>query len=626
MKIYKAIFIIIATVVLVSYLTINLYFHSDEPAYSGVITIDGITDTVEVYADEYGMPYVFAQNNKDLFFSAGYIVAKERLFQLSLIKAIINGNLADLLGEKFIRHDQYIQSKNRFLNKNHLVISEDYQALIESFCNGINVYMENSPNGLPISFKLAKAQPNKWSATDVIAALELMTNNYLADLNSHIINRAVNKYFGESRSFIFDIDTTNINSIPTLDELMLEYDIMNLIGTSGSLIGSKGFIVPAALASENRPIFIFNNNCGYSLPTKWFDIYLNSGDYNVNGSTIIGFPLPLVGNNETAVYALNGKTSEENINSIFDLAQNNLVNDNPSLFLVDTSGKYHSGSALSLYSNIESIDNLEVGDVIEKYHQNDNSKKADMLNHIMNNYIDLESEPELSKLNNWNGDESSTSKTAMLVNTIFKNLVKGIFKDELSLIDDNLFDLFLRNTKLVEYELENVIRDPESSWLDDINTINYTEELDDIINEAIDLSLTELKSRYGIIYYEWGKVNQPRFEHILQKKNTSKLFTDFDIKELPRNGSNERRNLQEFLYNENLTPVSISALTKIFDLSDLKVSYSRLIPGQSGNPSSSHYSDQIDLYANESFRRIMYDEDVIRSSNSFQHLILCPSE
>lgn len=624
MKIYKIILLITAAIFIAFFLTINIYFNGDIPMYSGKIAVGGITDTVEVYTDEYGMPYIFAKNNEDLFCTIGYTMAKDRLFQLSLIKAIVNGNIADILGDDYLEHDQYIKSNRQ--SKEEFAIDDEYRALLESFCRGINSYIDDNPTGNSVSFKIANSTPIKWVPSDVVSAIDLMVNNNLADLNNLTVQNAVNKYYGESHSFDINVVNSQANSNLTNSEMILEYEIMDLIGASGSPVGSAGYIVHASLTTDKKAVFIFNDNWGYRQPTKWFDIHLNGGDFNVSGSTVVGFPLPLVGRNQTTVYANLGNAPNEIINAIFEIAKNSPTNNFPSLFVADTSGNYNDAIVSDLYDKIDNLDKLNIEDILKKYHQNDNSNKVSLFNFLISNYVDLDKYPELVVLANWDGDESITSDTALLANIILKNLVESIFLDELSLIDDDLYSLFLRNTKLVDSALENVIRNSESSWIDDINTINYTEEIADIVNKAAHNSLIEIKRKYGRTNYKWGKVNPPSFEHILANKRASKFCINFNTKLLSRKGSNKSRVVQEFIYDDNLTPLSTTVMTKVFDLSDLGVTYSRLLPGQSGNPSSMHYSNQIDLYANSSFREISTNEDAIRNSDSFQHLILYPSE
>ena len=50
------------------------------PQYKGKIKISSLIDSVHVYTDSYGVPHIFANNEKDLFFTAGYLAAIERLF------------------------------------------------------------------------------------------------------------------------------------------------------------------------------------------------------------------------------------------------------------------------------------------------------------------------------------------------------------------------------------------------------------------------------------------------------------------------------------------------------------------------------------------------------------------
>ncbi|GAG01777.1 unnamed protein product, partial [marine sediment metagenome] len=87
MKYLKYILTIGAMLILLTFLTFKLYFHYDIPEYGGTQSLSGLQDTVEVFTDPYGIPHVFAKNNKDLFYTAGYIIARERLFQLSLLAA-----------------------------------------------------------------------------------------------------------------------------------------------------------------------------------------------------------------------------------------------------------------------------------------------------------------------------------------------------------------------------------------------------------------------------------------------------------------------------------------------------------------------------------------------------------
>ena len=74
------------------------WLHSPLPQYVGEKKLPSLQKKVDVYTDKFGVPHVFAENEKDLFFSAGYIAARERLFQLSMVALAVKGELASVLG------------------------------------------------------------------------------------------------------------------------------------------------------------------------------------------------------------------------------------------------------------------------------------------------------------------------------------------------------------------------------------------------------------------------------------------------------------------------------------------------------------------------------------------------
>ena len=48
------------------------------PLIEGTHSISGLIDQVDIYTDKYGVPHVFSENEKDLFYAAGYIAARDR--------------------------------------------------------------------------------------------------------------------------------------------------------------------------------------------------------------------------------------------------------------------------------------------------------------------------------------------------------------------------------------------------------------------------------------------------------------------------------------------------------------------------------------------------------------------
>jgi penicillin amidase len=84
------------------YLTIN-WLHPPLPKYEGEIKVENLNKVVKVYTDSYGVPHIFAENEEDLFFTAGYLSARERLFQLSTVALAVKGELGSVFGNDLIK-------------------------------------------------------------------------------------------------------------------------------------------------------------------------------------------------------------------------------------------------------------------------------------------------------------------------------------------------------------------------------------------------------------------------------------------------------------------------------------------------------------------------------------------
>ena len=84
---------------------VTIYLKSVSPVYDGVMIINDVSDTVEVRYDHYGVPHIYAENDTDAYFALGYAVARERLFQMELLRRVGSGRLAEIFGKDLVIFD-----------------------------------------------------------------------------------------------------------------------------------------------------------------------------------------------------------------------------------------------------------------------------------------------------------------------------------------------------------------------------------------------------------------------------------------------------------------------------------------------------------------------------------------
>ncbi|MBI3210345.1 MAG: penicillin acylase family protein, partial [Candidatus Solibacter usitatus] len=142
-------------------------------AAAAVVLLAGLQQPVEILRDQWGVPHIYASNAHDLFFAQGYIVAKDRLFQIDLWRRINVGNLAEVQGPAAIPRDR-IARLVRYRgdwDKEWTAYAPDAKAIATAFTDGINAYIDGLGVAMPLEFRLAGYKPARWRAEDCAARI-----------------------------------------------------------------------------------------------------------------------------------------------------------------------------------------------------------------------------------------------------------------------------------------------------------------------------------------------------------------------------------------------------------------------------------------------------------------------
>ena len=86
MKQYQKILFIIASVLGSLFIILILYIDNFGPQYSRHIRVEGIRNRTEIQFDEFGIPHIYAENEKDLFFSLGYVTSFHSPKRISILE------------------------------------------------------------------------------------------------------------------------------------------------------------------------------------------------------------------------------------------------------------------------------------------------------------------------------------------------------------------------------------------------------------------------------------------------------------------------------------------------------------------------------------------------------------
>lgn len=145
-------------------------------------TIDGLTDDVTVYRDEWGIPHIYGNNQNDIAFALGYTQAEDRLFFMDLARRFARGQLSEILGPSTLGTDMVTKTKlleysaekmYRSLQSTSDPELRAYYEYVESFVRGVNFYVKTHPD-LPLEFRLLDYEFRPWTGLDCMAIAYFM--------------------------------------------------------------------------------------------------------------------------------------------------------------------------------------------------------------------------------------------------------------------------------------------------------------------------------------------------------------------------------------------------------------------------------------------------------------------
>ena len=132
----------------------------------GETELAGLRDEVEVLRDRWGVPHIYAQNTDDLFFAQGYVAAQDRLWQLDMWRRWLEGRTAEISGPERFESDRMMRllSWRGGLSEEELdSYHPETERILQAFVGGINAFIEDSADNLPVEFKLTGLRPEPWT-------------------------------------------------------------------------------------------------------------------------------------------------------------------------------------------------------------------------------------------------------------------------------------------------------------------------------------------------------------------------------------------------------------------------------------------------------------------------------
>ncbi|GGK81627.1 penicillin acylase family protein [Ornithinimicrobium pekingense] len=165
------------------------------PQTTGDIEIPGLTGQVDVVRDALGVAHIYADTPEDLFRAQGFVAAQDRFFQMDLRRHVVNGRLAELVGEGGVETDRVIRTMGwrRVAEQELPLLDPTARGYLQAYTAGVNAYIEQHGSASRMGLEyavLARSAPGyqvePWDPVDSLAWLKAMAwdlrGNYTEEL------------------------------------------------------------------------------------------------------------------------------------------------------------------------------------------------------------------------------------------------------------------------------------------------------------------------------------------------------------------------------------------------------------------------------------------------------------
>ncbi len=304
-------------------------------------------DSVEVAIDDRGVPHIFASQEPDAYRALGFVVARDRLFQLEIQTRAAAGTLTELVGPAALPLDREARKLGFARVVDRMMASADTAGeafrSIRAYAQGINAWQDAmGRSDVPLEFRLLGVKPSRWRPEHTLFLLGRMAVTLALNDASLAKARAAALVGWPAAEALFPVnapiqepiqpnllDSTRFDFAPIPgpgpgDPFALalggtgrarsELDRWG-VGATGDedAVGSNNWAVAPGRTREGHPLLAGDPHLELTLPSIWYQAHLVVPDrLDVSGVTLPGAPWVIIGFNRSIAWSLTNTGSDVN--------------------------------------------------------------------------------------------------------------------------------------------------------------------------------------------------------------------------------------------------------------------------------------------------------------------------
>lgn len=295
--------------------------------------IPGLKGLVEVRVDARGVPTIMAQELLDAFRVQGYLMARERLFQMELQRRAAGGELAEIAGAGALPLDRLHRTYGfaQVAEAAAAKLSKEDGDVLNALSDGINAFITSHDARWGLEFKLMGFNPRAWTPADSLRTLLLMHEDLSTSWKSELMAGRLAKLPPATRDFLMprivegdgpiwpdakselpstegfmaapppavaDSPQLRMKRKAALEALPFTLPLGGGLGQRVDGIGSNAWAVSGRKTTTGKALLANDPHLGLQAPNLWYPMRIQWNGRFVQGVSLPGLPGIIIGHND----------------------------------------------------------------------------------------------------------------------------------------------------------------------------------------------------------------------------------------------------------------------------------------------------------------------------------------
>ena len=310
-RIFITIVLLLLVIAVGGVILVVVLLRASLPKLDGEVRVPGLESPVKITSDRYGIPTIVAHSRMDAMLALGYVTARDRLWQIDILRRRAAGRLSEILGKGALGVDRR-QRTIGFARAAKAIaanLPKDQKEILHSYASGINAYIKEA-KVLPFEFLILRYRPEPWAVEDSILVIlnifqdltwdseedERMLSIMAASLPPEVVDFLTPDTDDYTTVLLGGKNTHRpirpipIEALASVRDTSTPTDKRTGMVRMQPHVGSNNWAVAKSKTNDGRAIVANDMHLGLSVPNIWYRAVLRYGDVEISGVTLPGTP------------------------------------------------------------------------------------------------------------------------------------------------------------------------------------------------------------------------------------------------------------------------------------------------------------------------------------------------